>query len=52
MMPLLRLVQTQVWVLAVASVALPSGASGQTADLLSGTWKLNVARSTYSPASL
>lgn len=52
MMPLLRCVQTHVWVLAIAAVALPTAISGQTVDLLSGTWKLNVARSTHSPASL
>jgi len=43
--------QTLGWVLG-AVIAITVGVSGQTADPLSGTWKLNLANSKYSPASL
>ena len=50
-MLLLRRVPTLGWVLALVVVSM-LGLSAQGADHLSGTWKLNVAKSKYSPANL
>jgi hypothetical protein len=46
-----RLVPISAWILAIA-IASVAGLSAQATNALSGTWKLNVAKSKYSPATL
>lgn len=50
-MLLLRRAPTLGWVLPILAASMIS-LSAQTADPLSGTWKLNLAKSKYSPAGL